>query len=90
MNIETLKQLSYDKIRKMYKSYLETLELSKNTVQTFSGDTFYLWNNAGQKEFWDVVSKTDEELTEERIWENLDKKLEEVKVFEEKLKGYLI
>ena len=34
-------------------------------------------------------SKTDEELTEERIWENLDKKLEEVKAFEEKLKEYL-
>lgn len=59
MNIETLKQLSYDKIRKMYKSYLETLELSKNTVQTFSGDTFYLWNNAGQQEFWDVVTSDD-------------------------------
>lgn len=62
MNIETLKQLSYDSIRKLYRNYLETLELSKNTIQTFSVDTFYLWKNVGQKEFWDVVTSNNFEI----------------------------
>ena len=62
MNIETLKQLSYDSIRKLYRNYLETLEISKNTIQTFSGDTFYLWKNVGQKEFWDVVTSNNFEI----------------------------
>ena len=41
---------------------METLELSKNTIQTFSVDTFYLWKNVGQKEFWDVVTSNNFEI----------------------------
>ena len=44
MEIEKAKQLSYDNIRKIYKAYLQSQELGKNTVQTIAGDTFYLWN----------------------------------------------
>lgn len=51
MNIETLKQLSYDSIRKLYRNYLETLELSKNTIQTFSGDTFIFGKMWGRRSF---------------------------------------
>ena len=40
----------------MYKSYLEGQELSRNTVQTMSGDTFYLWNNGSPEIFWSAVS----------------------------------
>lgn len=59
MNIESAKKLSYESMRKIYKTYLEGQELSRNTVQTFSGDTFYLWNNVGHDEFWDAVTSDD-------------------------------
>lgn len=59
MNIENAKQLSYENIRRMYKTYLEGQELGRNTVQTMSGDTFYLWNNVGRNEFWAAVTSND-------------------------------
>lgn len=59
MNIKSAKKLSYESMRKIYKTYLEGQELSRNTVQTFSGDTFYLWNNVGHDEFWDAVTSDD-------------------------------
>ena len=59
MDIEIAKQLSYDNIRKMYKSYLLSQGLGRNTVQTVAGDTFYLWNNVGHDEFWRVVASDD-------------------------------
>ena len=62
MNIENAKQLSYENIRRMYRSYLESQELSRNTVQTMLGDTFYLWNNAGRDRFWAAVTSDDFEM----------------------------
>lgn len=59
MDIEKAKQMSYESIRKMYKSFLDGQELSRNTVQTMSVDTFYLWNNGSQKQFWAVVTSDD-------------------------------
>lgn len=59
MDIEIAKQLSYDNIRKRYKSYLLSQGLGRNTIQTVSGDTFYLWNNVGHDEFWRVVASDD-------------------------------
>lgn len=48
MDIEYAKGLTYSSIRKQYKSYLQSLELGRNTVGTVTGDTFYLWNNVSQ------------------------------------------
>lgn len=64
MDIEKAKQLSYEKIKKMYKNYLESLRpvLSRNTVTTMSGDTFYLWKNVGRDEFWDAVTSENFEV----------------------------
>lgn len=39
LDIEKAKKMSYESLRGMYKSYLEGQELSRNTVQTMSGDT---------------------------------------------------
>ncbi len=55
MNVEYAKSLTYQKIRNLYKSYLQSLELGRNTVNTVAGDTFYLWNNGGKDVFWSVV-----------------------------------
>ena len=59
MDIEYAKSLTYSNIRKQYKSYLQSLELGRNTVGTVTGDTFYLWNNVSQEEFWRVVLSED-------------------------------
>ena len=59
MDIEYAKSLTYSSIRKQYKSYLQSLELGRNTVGTVTGDTFYLWNNVSQEEFWRVVLSDD-------------------------------
>lgn len=63
MDIEYAKTLSYESIRKLYKSHLESLELGKNTVGTVTGDTFYLWNNAEKDVFWNTVTSDDFENT---------------------------
>lgn len=59
MNIEYAKSLSYEAIRKLYKTHLQSLELGRNTVSTITGDTFYLWNNVGKDLFWDTVISDD-------------------------------
>lgn len=59
LDIEKAKKMSYESLRRMYKSYLEGQALSRNTVQTMSGDTFYLWNNASQEAFWSAVTSDD-------------------------------
>ena len=59
MDIEKAKQLSYEKIRNLYKTFLLGQGLESNTVQTFTGDSFYLWNNVGKEEFWNIVSSVE-------------------------------
>ena len=59
MDIENAKQLSYEKMRKIYKAHLRGQGLGTNTVNTVGVDTFYLWNNVGQDEFWRVVTSDD-------------------------------
>jgi len=66
MDIEYAKNLTYNNIRGLYKSYLQSLELGRNTVGTITGDSFYLWNNESKEEFWRVVLSEDFE-TEARI-----------------------
>lgn len=74
MDIESAKQLSYENMRKTYKVHLESQGLGKNTVQTFVGDTFYLWNNVGQDEFWDVVTSDNfEEVARQALMDALTK-----------------
>lgn len=59
MDIENAKQLSYENMRKIYKAHLQGQGLGRNTVNTVAGDTFYLWNNVGHEEFWNVVTSDD-------------------------------
>ena len=55
MDIESAKTLSYETIRKQFKSYLQAKELGRNTVGTISGDAFYLWNNGSKELFWETI-----------------------------------
>ena len=63
VDIEYAKSLSLKTIQKRYKNHLQSLEISKNTVDTYSVDTFYLWNNGGKDLFWDTVLADDFEAT---------------------------
>ena len=59
MDIDSAKALSYKAIRKIYRTYLHSLELGQNTINTASVDTFYLWKNAGKDLLWKVVFSKD-------------------------------
>ena len=74
MDIEGAKKLSYENMRKMYKEYLQSQELGKNTVGTITGDTFYLWNNGGKDLFWDTITADDfETAARENLRVSLEK-----------------
>lgn len=67
MDLDYAKSLSYTSIRKLFKSHLQSLELGKNTVNTVTGDSFYLWNNESKSVFWDVVLAEDFEKTAREV-----------------------
>ena len=59
MDIERARKLSYNTIRQLYKTHLQSKELGRNTVSTVIGDSLYLWNNADKDVFWDTVASDD-------------------------------
>lgn len=67
MDIEYAKALSYKEIRKLYKTYLQSLEFGRNTVDTTLGDSFYLWNNGGKDLFWRTVTSNDFETDARKV-----------------------
>ena len=56
MDINYAKSLSYTKIHSLYKTYLQSKGLGRNTVGTATGDAFYLWNHGGKDIFWNAVT----------------------------------
>lgn len=50
---------SLEEIREAYKQFLNTQKLSKNTIQTATSDSFYLWKKGGKETFWNVVFSED-------------------------------
>ena len=59
MNVIKARTFSLEEMRDVYRSYLQSCNLGKNTIQTSSNDTFYLWRNVGQATFWDAVFADD-------------------------------
>jgi hypothetical protein len=60
--IDEIKNRSLDDVRAAYKSYLNTQNLSQNTVMTSSTDAFYIWRKQGAGVFWEVVLSDDFEI----------------------------
>ena len=58
IDIGYAKSLPYETIRGLYKSYLQSIELGRNTIGTVVGDTFYLWNNGSKDLFWSTVESS--------------------------------
>lgn len=59
MDIDQVRTLSFEEIRRLYKEYLKKQGLSNNTVNTALNDTFYLWRNENKDLFWDSVISND-------------------------------
>lgn len=59
MDVRVAMNMTHDEIKSKYKEYLRLQALSKNTVQTASNDTFYLWKNESKELFWEKILSPD-------------------------------
>lgn len=59
MDINTLKQMSYDEVRNLYMPFLQSQGISANTIKTASVDSFYLWRKGNHDLFWKAVESSD-------------------------------
>ncbi len=59
MDINALKQMSYEEIRHLYMPFLQSQGIGPNTIRTAYVDTFYLWRNGDHDLFWKAVESSD-------------------------------
>jgi len=59
LDINNMKELSYIELRALYKSFLQSQDISESTINTAYADTFYIWRKGSKDLFWDVVTSTD-------------------------------
>lgn len=59
MDINKMKDLSYEELRALYRSFLHSQNISKLTINTAYTDTFYLWRKGSKDLFWNAVTATD-------------------------------
>ena len=60
--VDDIKNCPLDEIRAAYKKYLNTQNLSQNTVMTSSTDAFYIWRKKGPEAFWNIILSDDFEV----------------------------
>ena len=61
MNLNALKQLSYEEVRHLYKPFLQSQGIGPNTINTAYADSFYLWRRGNHDLFWKAVEGSDAE-----------------------------
>lgn len=72
MNVDKFRAFNLEELREFYRRYLESCNLQKNTIQTSSNDTFYLWRNSSKEIFWDAVASDNfEQEAREKLIEAL-------------------
>ena len=54
-----LNTLPLEKVRSLYKEFLIDKGKGHSTIQTYTSDTFYLWNNVSKEYFWEIVTSDD-------------------------------
>jgi len=59
LDTDKMKALSYEELRALYKGFLHSQNISKLTINTAYGDTFYLWRKGSKDLFWNAVTATD-------------------------------
>ncbi|WP_423363030.1 PD-(D/E)XK nuclease family protein [Mycoplasma sp. P36-A1] len=58
MDLNSMRALSYDELRSLYRKFLHNQRISKATINTAYVDTFYLWRKESKELFWDVLATT--------------------------------
>lgn len=59
MDTNKLKDFSYDELYAYYRNFLHGQNISKLTINTAYGDTFYFWRKGNKDLFWNAVMDTD-------------------------------
>ena len=59
MELNSMKALSYQELRALYKKILHSQDISKATINTAYVDTFYLWRKGSKELFWSAVTAID-------------------------------
>lgn len=59
MDINVLKQMTYEEVRSLYKSFLKCQSIAASTMSTAYTDSFYLWRNGNHDIFWKAVESSD-------------------------------
>ncbi len=59
MEINTLKQMPYEEVRRLYMPFLQSQGVGPNTIKTAYVDSFYLWRKGDHDLFWKAVESSD-------------------------------
>lgn len=59
MEISKMIELSFDELRALYRSFLNSLDYKQTTIDTSFSDSFYLWKKGSKDLFWNVVTSND-------------------------------
>lgn len=70
MDVNALKQMSYEEVRRLYLPFLHRQDIGPNTIKTAYVDSFYLWRNGNRDLFWKVVDSSDADAIS-MAWRNI-------------------
>lgn len=74
MIIDKIENLDLKEIQDIYCEYLQTQNLSPNTIRTSRNDAFYLYKNDDTIDFWNLLKSDDfENLAYNHLYSTLDK-----------------
>jgi len=59
LDINKMKALSFEELRALYRSFLNSLDYKQTTIDTSYSDSFYLWKKESKDLFWNVVTSSD-------------------------------
>ena len=59
MDINALKQMTYEEVRHLYMPFLQSQGVGSNTIKTAYVDSFYLWRRGDHDLFWKAVESSD-------------------------------
>ena len=67
-----MKALSFEELRALYKSFLQSQDFAITTISTSYSDSFYLWKKGSKDLFWNVVTSSDfESVAKEALFKAL-------------------
>lgn len=64
---ESLKFLTKQELKKVFKTYLQNNNYAKNSTNTFSSQALFLYDRVGKDEFWEILQSNDFESLARKI-----------------------